>query len=95
MTCHHDDAQTAGWRGAVATWSAAAWMVMQQFGVPAASVAATETRIVRSEDITRSLTERETLPDGRIITIPVEVTGDHDTRNRDYECVRHNAMSLN
>lgn len=61
-----------GWRGAVATWSAAAWMVMQQFAVPTATPSFSEGRIVWSEDISKSLADRETLPDGRIVTMPVE-----------------------
>jgi len=67
----------------VATWSAAAWIVMQQFGVTGPSPAARETRIVWIESASRSLADREMLPDGRVITIPIEIKKNPDERNRD------------
>ncbi len=84
------------WRGALATWSAAAWMVMQQFGVFTESSAAAESRVVWSEDITRLLAEQETLADGRVVTIPIEGLVDAGGRNRDLHPAHGKSiMSLN
>ncbi len=71
------------WRGAIATWSAAAWMVMLQFGVPAPSRVASEIRVVWTHDITNLLAERESLADGRVITIPVGDLAEFANWNRD------------
>lgn len=84
-----------GWRGMVATWSTAAWLVMQQFGIPSASTATRETRIVRTEDMTRSLVDRELLPDGRILTIPIDEVGNGDDRNRSRTYQREESPGLN
>lgn len=84
-----------GWRGLVATWSAAAWIVMRQFGVPEPTATIGETRIVRSEPVSQSPDEREMLPDGRVITIPVEVTTGQDDRNRDVGPAQRHWISLN
>ncbi|CAN5315070.1 MAG: hypothetical protein H0U38_10480 [Chloroflexia bacterium] len=83
------------WRGAIATWSAAAWMVMQQFGVPAPSRVASGSRVVWIQDITSLLEERESLADGRVITIPVGERARFVDRNRDREFSREEMMRPN
>jgi hypothetical protein len=60
------------WRTSAATWGGAAWLVLQQFGVPAASAAMPETSIVRVEQAERLLGAGERLQDGRILTVPME-----------------------
>lgn len=60
-----------GWRAAAATWGGAAWLVLQQFGVPAAARATREQRIVQVEEASRALEGLERLPDGRILTVPL------------------------
>lgn len=79
----HVDPSPHGWRGVVATWSAAAWIVMQQFGVTSPSSAGADTRIVRVESASRSMADAETLPDGRVLTIPVEIVSGPEGRNRE------------
>jgi len=61
------------WRTSAATWAGAAWLVLQQFGVPAASSAGRDSRIVRVEDAATTLEQMERLPDGRILTVPVDL----------------------
>jgi phage head maturation protease len=70
-------------------------MVMQQFGVPAPSRFASERRVVWSQDITRSLAERETLADGRVVTIPVGDVAQSSDRNRILEFSREEMMRPN
>lgn len=60
-----------GWRAAAATWGGAAWLVLQQFGVPAAPRVTREQRIVQVEEASRVLETLERLPDGRILTVPL------------------------
>ena len=72
----------ARWRSAAATWGSAAWLVLQQFGVPAAPRTAREYRIVRVQEAGDSLEAMERLPDGRILTVPLAPGGD---RNRQAE----------
>ncbi len=60
------------WRTSAATWGGAAWLVLQQFGVPAASIAMRESAIVRVEDAEQLLEASERLHDGRILTVPMD-----------------------
>lgn len=64
------------WRAVVATWGGAAWLVLQQFGVATASAGERETRIVRIEKAGTTLQDRERLPSGEILTIPVDHSPD-------------------
>lgn len=61
-----------------ATWAGAAWLVLQQFGIPLATQSARDNRIVRVEEATHLLHEAETLPDGRILTLSI----DHPVESR-------------
>jgi hypothetical protein len=65
------------WRTSAATWGGAAWLILQQFGVPGEPASVRETRIVRVEDAERSIEASETLRDGRILTMPLEVRPRH------------------
>ncbi len=69
----------AWWRAAAATWGSAAWLVLQQFGIPSAPRNAREHRIVRVQEAGDSLDAMERLPDGRILTVSMALGGD---RNR-------------
>ena len=60
------------WRTSAATWGGAAWLVLQQFGVPAASAVLQETAIVRVDEAERTLGAGERLQDGRILTVPMD-----------------------
>jgi hypothetical protein len=64
------------WRAAAATWGSAAWLVLRQFGVPAASRPERTYDIVRVQEAGESLTASERLPDGRILTVPVPACGE-------------------
>lgn len=55
-----------------ATWAGAAWMVLQQFGIPVSTQTTRDDRIVRMEEATDLLHEAETLPDGRILTLSID-----------------------
>ena len=78
------------WRNSAATWGGAAWLVLQQFGVPAASAAMRETRIVRVQEADRSLDAAERLPDGRILTVPVERSIRHGQDGREISAIHLN-----
>lgn len=58
------------WRAAAATWGSAAWLVLRQFGVPAASRPARTFDIVRVQEAGETLAASERLLDGRILTVP-------------------------
>lgn len=73
-------------RTSAATWGGAAWMVLSQFGVPAAPVAGRDDRVVRVHEATRLMSERETLPDGRILTLPADQAGDQKHQGSDGAC---------
>ncbi len=61
------------WRTIVATWSGAAWLVLRQFGVLAASQRdARQHEIQLVEESGAGATSRERLPDGRMLTLPLE-----------------------
>jgi len=61
----------AWWRSAAATWGSAAWLVLQQFGVPSAPRSAVSHRIVHVQEAEDLITAQERLPDGRILTVPL------------------------
>jgi hypothetical protein len=69
------------WRAAAATWGSAAWLVLQQFGVPAAGRVGRDHRIVRVQEAGRALDALERLPDGRILTIPVADVADRSRQD--------------
>jgi hypothetical protein len=64
------------WRAAAATWGSAAWLVLQQFGVPAAPRLGRTHEIVRVQEAGRALGALERLPDGRILTVPIAEAAD-------------------
>jgi hypothetical protein len=67
------------WRSAVATWGGAAWLVLQQFGVPAASRRlAREREVVLVQEASRALEAMERLPDGRVLTVPLAIGAEPD-----------------
>lgn len=55
-----------------ATWAGAAWMVLQQFGIPVSTQPTRDDRIVRMEEAADLLREVETLPDGRVLTLSID-----------------------
>lgn len=61
------------WRANAATWAGAAWLVLQQFGVPTPSSAVRDSRIVRIQEAGATIDQLERLPDGRILTVPVDI----------------------
>ena len=63
------------WRATAATWGSAAWLVLRQFGVPAARRPERTYDIVRVQEAGESLAASERLPDGRILTVPVPLGG--------------------
>jgi hypothetical protein len=65
------------WRAAAATWGSAAWLVLRQFGVPAASRPERTFDIVRVQEAEETLAASERLPDGRILTMPLPLGGGH------------------
>lgn len=58
-------------RSAAATWGSAAWLVLQQFGIPAAPRVSREHRIVRVQEAGDTLAAMERLPDGRVLTVSI------------------------
>lgn len=67
--------RNGGWRSSAATWAGAAWFVLQQFGVPATTSNVRDSRIVRVEEAGTTAADMECLPDGRILTVPVDPDG--------------------
>jgi hypothetical protein len=67
------------WRARAAVWGSAAWLVLRQFGVPAASRPARSFDIVRVQEAGEAWDAAERLPDGRILTVS---TPEHDDRHR-------------
>ena len=65
------------WRAAAATWGSAAWLVLRQFGVPAASRPERTYTIVRIQEADETVAAAERLPDGRILTMPLPRGGGH------------------
>lgn len=63
------------WRAAAATWGSAAWLVLRQFGVPAASRPERTYNIVRIQEADETMAAAERLPDGRILTMPLPQDG--------------------
>ena len=61
------------WRALAATWGGAVMLVMRQFGVPTPSGAEREARIVRVAEAGDLLVDSERTPDGRILTLPVDL----------------------
>lgn len=70
-----------GWRAAAATWGGAAWLVLRQFGVPAASRPERTYDIVRVQEAGEARDAMERLPDGRILTVPMEPGGDRSRQD--------------
>lgn len=60
------------WRAALATWGGAAWLVLRQFGVPAAGPVERDSSIVLVEYADECQRELETLPENQILTLPAE-----------------------
>ncbi len=63
----------AGWRSIAATWGGAMLLLMRQFGTPSPTAVMTETRVVRVAEADAEHAGSELTPDGRILTLPVEL----------------------
>ena len=76
------------WRSAAATWGSAAWLVLQQFGVQAPGRPEREHTIVRVQEAGRAIGAMERLPDGRILTVPMEPRGDRSGEDETQASIR-------